>query len=62
MRLYMLPRREKFKEEVQEDRKRVFKQWGEIARKCFGCEDEDDFMVRRFKKNYWNHRLHRFHR
>ena len=30
---YMLPRRGEFKEEMEEDRKRAFKQWGEIANK-----------------------------
>ena len=58
-----------FKEEMREDRKKAFKQWGEItnkmgtlaedfvapcvreiARQYFGCEDEEDFMVRRFKR------------
>ena len=58
-----------FKEEMREDRKKAFKQWGEIANKMgtlaedfvapcvreitqkyFGCGDEEDFMVRRFKR------------
>jgi len=58
-----------FKEEMREDRKKAFKQWGEIANKMgtlaedivapcvreiarqyFGCDDEEDFMVRRFKR------------
>jgi DNA repair exonuclease SbcCD ATPase subunit len=58
-----------FKEEMREDRKKAFKQWGEIANKMgtlaedfvapcvreiaqkyFGCRDEEDFMVRRFKR------------
>ncbi|MBM4067116.1 MAG: hypothetical protein FJ266_16030 [Planctomycetes bacterium] len=58
-----------FKEEMREDRKKAFKQWGEItnkmgtlaedfvapcvreiAQKYFGCSDEEDFMVRRYKR------------
>jgi len=58
-----------FKEEMGEDRKKAFKQWGEIANKMgtlaediiapsireiaekyFGCKEEEDFMVRRFKR------------
>lgn len=58
-----------FKEEMREDRKKAFKQWGEvankmgtlaedfvapcvreIARQYFGCDDEEDFMVRRYKR------------
>ena len=61
--------RSEFKAEMREDRKKAFKQWGEItnkrgtlaedfvapcvreiAQKYFGCSDEEDFMVRRFKR------------
>ncbi len=59
-----------FKDEVERDRKRMNKQWGELANKMgtivedivapnikgvaeryFGCEDIEDFMVRRYKRN-----------
>ncbi len=58
-----------FKEEMREDRKKAFRQWGEvtnkmgtlaedfvapcvreIAERYFGCSDEEDFMVRRYKR------------
>jgi hypothetical protein len=59
-----------FREESERDRRRMNKQWGEIANKMgtivedivapnikgiaekyFGCEDIEDFMVRRYKRN-----------
>ena len=58
-----------FKDEMREDRKKAFRQWGEvtnkmgtlaedfvapcvreIAERYFGCSDEEDFMVRRYKR------------
>ncbi len=58
-----------FKEEMREDRKKAFRQWGEVTNKMgtlaedfvapcvrevaeryFGCSDEEDFMVRRYKR------------
>lgn len=58
-----------FKEEMSEDRKKAFRQWGEVTNKMgtlaedfvapcvrevaeryFGCSDEEDFMVRRYKR------------
>lgn len=59
-----------FKDGVEKDRRRMNKQWGELANKMgtivedivapnikgiaeryFGCEEIEDFMVRRYKKN-----------
>jgi len=58
-----------FKDEMREDRKKAFRQWGEVTNKMgtlaedfvapcvrevaeryFGCSDEEDFMVRRYKR------------
>jgi hypothetical protein len=60
----------KFNDGVEKDRRRMNKQWGELANKMgtivedivapnikgiaeryFGCEEIEDFMVRRYKKN-----------